>query len=116
MNWRETLRPRRDQLSNCVRAADRKRHASQLRQRHSREKRCAWLLATPPVNFTSMDAESIGSRLQRHELRLGPFIKIVRKKDDIGICTVDLRIFAGLESGYFLQLCRRPDEHRHVIA
>ncbi len=55
-----------------------------------------------------MDAESIGSRLQRHELRLGPFIKIVRKKDDIGICTVDLRIFEGLESGYFLQLCRRP--------
>ena len=45
-----------------------------------------------------MGAESIGSRLQRHELRLGPFIKIAREKDDIDICAVEFRIFEGLES------------------
>lgn len=59
-----------------------------------------------------MDAEAIGFRRQRHELRPGPFIKIVGKQDDIEICAMDLRILEELESRDFLQLCMRPYEHR----
>jgi hypothetical protein len=57
-----------------------------------------------------MDVEPIGFRPQRHELRLGPFIKIGRKKDDIDICAVNLRILEGLESRDFLKLCTCPYE------
>src|SRR5689334_17151893 len=89
INGSEPLGPLHHQSSNRVRTADRERHSERPLQRHSREKRCTWLLATPPVNFTSMDAESIGARLQRQELRLGLFIKNLAEKDDIEICALD---------------------------
>src|SRR5215468_2570154 len=49
----------------------------------------ARLLPTPPINLTSMDAKPICFCGQRHEPGLGLFIKIVRKKHDIDICTRD---------------------------
>src|SRR6516164_3955253 len=75
-DFRAVLRPLRDEFSNGVRPADRKRYAEYLRQRHRREERCARLLATRPINLTPTDAKLVGFGLQRKEPSLGPLIKI----------------------------------------
>src|SRR5262249_4676599 len=61
-----TLLPLCDQPPDRVRATNSKRIEEHLRERHRCKKRCARLLATPPVNLTSVDPEPIGGRGQCH--------------------------------------------------
>ena len=87
---RPVLRPRRNEFSNGVRPADCERHAEYLRLEVPLRKRCAWLLATRPINLTPADAKLAGFGPQRKQLSLAPLIKIAREQKDIEINTAVL--------------------------
>jgi len=87
---RPVLRPRRNEFSNGVRPADCERHAEYLRLEVPLRKRCAWLLATRPINLTPADATPVGFGPQRKQLSLAPLIKIAREQNDIEINTAVL--------------------------
>src|ERR1051325_6686337 len=110
-----TLRESCYQVCDRTAASDRKLLPQGFLERHGGEEWCAWLPAAQPINLTSVDTELIGVRPQRHDLRLGPPVKIVREEDDIETCAMDLRGLGGFKSRDLLQLYIRPYEHWHGV-
>ena len=86
------------------------RQAEYVRERHGREQRCAWLLATPLANLAPKVAKPIGSGLQRWELGPGPLIQMVRKQNDVA--SLNLR---RAPKTRFSSTLHGPYEHGHRV-